>query len=267
MADPSILVEWQESEDSIDATEAIQSPAIIESQQEICSREFGFNLKDLLEKLNDVKKQSMDLEVNISYLARRHANDPTTDVRDYGSFFMQEMLAISRLASDNITNAFISMHCTLLKNMQAEIEELRRELASSKAALESLEMEKEGLAEAAQRQHESDKALLEASLRDELQTCQICHENPRNAVILPCFHGQYCGDCLHEYQKNNQACPTCRGVIRVFAEASAEVCMFTLHDETQDGHSYHLASETAVIISNICAHGRCIGIFCTNAIA
>ncbi|CAM6128343.1 unnamed protein product [Calypogeia fissa] len=47
----------------------------------------------------------------------------------------------------------------------------------------------------------------------EKSCCQICFNNPRDAIVLPCMHFLYCNECLQAHQKRNPECPTCRGKI------------------------------------------------------
>lgn len=86
--------------------------------------------------------------------------------------------------------------------------------AMLKAAMQRLELEKADVEAEAESRFQKEKALLEVSLREEMQLCRICLENRRNVVILPCFHGHFCEDCLEEYRKINKSCPTCRSPIK-----------------------------------------------------
>lgn len=44
--------------------------------------------------------------------------------------------------------------------------------------------------------------------------CLICLSNPRNVVLLPCFHGQYCSTCIERHKATKASCPTCRATIQ-----------------------------------------------------
>lgn len=46
------------------------------------------------------------------------------------------------------------------------------------------------------------------------QLCQICFEQPRDCIIMPCTHLLYCRKCVTEHKKKGDSrCPTCRGPI------------------------------------------------------
>lgn len=125
----------------------------------------------------------------------------------------------------------IELH-TEIKQAHRDKDLLRKELTTSKAsfadekarlsedvsvleaAVQRLRLENAGVEADLRNRFEKEKARLEVSLREEMQLCQICLENRRNVVILPCFHGQFCEGCLEECRKRNKSCPTCRSPIR-----------------------------------------------------
>tara|TARA_B110000967_G_C18853785_1_gene546014 strand:- start:210 stop:704 length:495 start_codon:yes stop_codon:yes gene_type:complete len=48
-------------------------------------------------------------------------------------------------------------------------------------------------------------------------TCAICLVNKRNAVLIPCEHGQFCSDCINIiFRKETPLCPICRTVVDAF---------------------------------------------------
>lgn len=176
----------------------------------ICREEFGLDLADLQRTL---RMRATKMENKLGQLSHLQLKAPTARI-EFGSALIRDMLNISKHSTDILTQALITMHSTIIHNSQARTDTLNKELASATDALRNLELEKVDIEAAAHIKFEQDKALLKASLCEELQACQICQANPRNVLIVPCFHGQYCGDCLETYQKSNKTCPTCRGVIR-----------------------------------------------------
>ncbi|KAI5060654.1 hypothetical protein GOP47_0025074 [Adiantum capillus-veneris] len=64
---------------------------------------------------------------------------------------------------------------------------------------------------------------LERELEDEKDKsiCCVCHEKPRDTVILPCLHFQYCFGCLLRHREvNSNTCPSCRGPIQGLSMSS-----------------------------------------------
>ena len=72
-----------------------------------------------------------------------------------------------------------------------------------------------------QQREELDKAAVQVSkTKMELEEtragllCQICFEQRRDCIILPCSHLLYCRKCVAEHKrKGDSRCPTCRGPI------------------------------------------------------
>lgn len=80
--------------------------------------------------------------------------------------------------------------------------ELRTELTASTAKLALLCTELQVLREEMER----------------LRLCAICHEQPRNAILMPCCHGQYCQRCATKVFMENGPCPSCRVKLTGFTQ-------------------------------------------------
>lgn len=106
------------------------------------------------------------------------------------------------------------------KKHEAALLELRqyfddqRELDSEKLRKEFEQRVKdaeESKSKSSERIRELEKELEEAKGG---RLCQICFENPRDCIIMPCTHLLYCRTCVAEHKrKGDSRCPTCRGPI------------------------------------------------------
>ncbi|KAL2630844.1 hypothetical protein R1flu_015530 [Riccia fluitans] len=85
-----------------------------------------------------------------------------------------------------------------VKRVERERQKFVHLLESEKARRAKLEEEVQVL----ERQVDGNKGL-----------CQICMENKRNTVVLPCMHFLYCDNCLRTHQRDNTTCPACRGFV------------------------------------------------------
>ncbi|KAI5077071.1 hypothetical protein GOP47_0009136 [Adiantum capillus-veneris] len=187
--------------------------------EDLCRAEFGLKLGKLKSRL---RSQAEEQQASLHRFCTDVQNTPNAKLRrELAKSFIMDLASISELATSRYTPTLVKMQSTFLANVQVENETLagdvsrfKNELADVKDALQRLEMEKQGIESEARRRFEDEKALLEVSLREELQACQVCLRNPRDIVIMPCLHGQFCGECLEAHQKTNRTCPTCRGVIR-----------------------------------------------------
>ncbi|KAI5058751.1 hypothetical protein GOP47_0026921 [Adiantum capillus-veneris] len=102
------------------------------------------------------------------------------------------------------------------------------EQTATQAAL--FEREREALKVSHMQEKESWKALheeqqkdLERRLEEERQKlekerqnlCSACNEKPRDAVVIPCLHFNYCLECLVRHRTiNSNTCPKCNGPIQ-----------------------------------------------------
>ncbi|MCO5604254.1 hypothetical protein L7F22_058417 [Adiantum nelumboides] len=182
----------------------------IDDLEDLCRRELGFKLGKLLTRLRS-HADEQESAFNRFCADLRSTQEPADRVEIAESLF-------GKLAE----NAFTALHRFLnslakvqVKNVQnkndvlmKDISRYENEVTELKSALQRLELEKQEIED----KHEVEKGLLEFALREELQACQICLLNPRSIVIMPCLHGQFCGEYMEAHQKGNNACPTCRDV-------------------------------------------------------
>ncbi|KAI5058765.1 hypothetical protein GOP47_0026935 [Adiantum capillus-veneris] len=187
--------------------------------EDLCRNEFGLKLVKVRTRL---RAQAEEQQSALQHFCEdvRRTRDPARR-REIAKAFIMELVEINKLATDRTMHTLVKMQTFFLANVQTENEMLVRdisrfenEVADLSSALQMLEMEKQGIVEDSRSRFEEEKGILEVTLREELQACQICLRNPRNIVIMPCLHGQFCGECMEVHQKNNRTCPTCRGVIR-----------------------------------------------------
>ncbi|KAH7301463.1 hypothetical protein KP509_23G027800 [Ceratopteris richardii] len=82
------------------------------------------------------------------------------------------------------------------------------------------EEQKEGM----EKRHSAERQELQRQLEEEREKalCLVCLERPRNTLLLPCLHFQYCLDCLLQHRScNGNTCPTCRRSIEGLCMASS----------------------------------------------
>ncbi|MCO5559024.1 hypothetical protein L7F22_012616 [Adiantum nelumboides] len=82
------------------------------------------------------------------------------------------------------------------------------------------EEQKEGL----QERHSAEQRKLRRELQEEREKalCLVCLDRPRNTLVLPCLHFQYCLDCLLLHRAHNgNTCPSCRRPIEGLCMASS----------------------------------------------
>ncbi|MCO5583082.1 hypothetical protein L7F22_036989 [Adiantum nelumboides] len=190
----------------------------IDDLDDLCKREFGLKLDKLRTRLRtQVEEQQSALHDFCTNLF--DTQDPTCR-REIAKSFILQLANITDRATDRTRRTLIKMQATFLANVQKENDKLVRdnskyenEIAELNRALERLELEKQQIADESRIRFEEEKAVLKVELCEELQACQICLHNPRNVVIMPCLHGQFCKECVEAHQKDNNTCPTCRGVI------------------------------------------------------
>lgn len=58
------------------------------------------------------------------------------------------------------------------------------------------------------------RKVLELKHLIEEHECKICYSRPRNVVIYPCLHAQYCSTCIKRLMNMGRECPSCRGYIK-----------------------------------------------------
>ncbi|KAH7290266.1 hypothetical protein KP509_30G039700 [Ceratopteris richardii] len=113
----------------------------------------------------------------------------------------------------------VQVQAFCIANLHAENEESLGEISSALSAeieQKNAELQEQASSrmkakDEARLKFEEEKAALETSLREELVACQICMQNPRNVVIMPCLHAQFCKECLTQNKDtNDNNCPSCR---------------------------------------------------------
>eukprot|EP00658_Telonema_sp_P-2_P054903 TRINITY_DN43663_c0_g1_i1.p1 TRINITY_DN43663_c0_g1~~TRINITY_DN43663_c0_g1_i1.p1 ORF type:complete len:236 (+),score=25.53 TRINITY_DN43663_c0_g1_i1:88-795(+) len=68
--------------------------------------------------------------------------------------------------------------------------------------------------------------VMELQEKEEASLCQICMENPKNVVLLPCMHFLYCATCVNAVPTiaiSDTACPYCRGTVAGVLECRMNV--------------------------------------------
>lgn len=61
----------------------------------------------------------------------------------------------------------------------------------------------------------SEMNMLTVQLEEERHKtqCQICMDNPRDVLLMPCMHFLYCNACMSTHEKNSKTCPACRSPV------------------------------------------------------
>ncbi|MCO5595891.1 hypothetical protein L7F22_049942 [Adiantum nelumboides] len=94
----------------------------------------------------------------------------------------------------------------MLRDAKSELDKQKADTQSKMAALVSLHTgQKTRLLE--------EQQALERQLKDEREksVCRACRSNPRDTIVLPCLHFQYCFGCLLRHREaNGNTCPLCR---------------------------------------------------------
>ncbi|KAI5080298.1 hypothetical protein GOP47_0005777 [Adiantum capillus-veneris] len=75
-----------------------------------------------------------------------------------------------------------------------------------------------------QESHSAAQRELRRQLQEEREKaqCLVCLDHPRNTLVLPCLHFQYCLDCLLLHRaRNGNSCPSCRRSIEGLCMASS----------------------------------------------
>ncbi|KAL2608302.1 hypothetical protein R1flu_026875 [Riccia fluitans] len=131
--------------------------------------------KDLQSTLEDLQKQSKALAPKIA-----RAEVVVRNVREIGEVdqrcFVNRVIVAQRQYSEYIRNIEMAEAAKRVK-LEAELKLAEQNLEEQKA-----------------------KSL-----------CQICMENTRDTIILPCAHFLYCNKCLLNHKKRSNKCPACRG--------------------------------------------------------
>ncbi|MCO5595621.1 hypothetical protein L7F22_049666 [Adiantum nelumboides] len=104
-----------------------------------------------------------------------------------------------------------------LDKMQAQYSETKSQLEKQRADFQRKEKSINDSHGLQQQALLTEKQFLQRQLEEEKDKsiCSICHEKPRDTIILPCLHFQYCFGCLLRHREvNSNTCPSCRGPIQ-----------------------------------------------------
>lgn len=140
----------------------------------------------------------------------------------------------SLLQRRNVAEKLMALRRDLAQSVQLSRVENRKQAAEAKAELLKqkalFEKEKETLAyshmverEALIARYTDELSDLKRQLEEEREKsiCGVCQEKPRDTIVLPCLHFQYCFSCLLRHREaNSNTCPTCRGPIQGLSMSS-----------------------------------------------
>ena len=62
----------------------------------------------------------------------------------------------------------------------------------------------------------------EYPLGEDDHACVVCMERDKNAILMPCGHGDTCMPCARKIAEQRAKCPICRSVITEVREFGAE---------------------------------------------
>jgi len=170
------------------------------------AREMTAEMQLKLEKLREMEKLETKIDTITQDLTEKeHANEALTN------------------RVDELT--------TELQDSKTEIEKLEEQLRGLRKQMEELDSKtrrdlnnkdkvtKEQRTEIQDQQEQIHKLTSELEVETQKTICQICYENKRNSVIMPCMHFLYCNKCLSS-QKN---CPVCRQPIMGIVQCKLEL--------------------------------------------
>ncbi|MCO5604747.1 hypothetical protein L7F22_058917 [Adiantum nelumboides] len=190
--------------EKVEKTDADAHPGSPAHLEELCLKEFGFHLSELRERL---RLLSEELQSSLDAFCA-HVLCTNEPVR--WCILAKGIVRISQHSVDQSISTLAKIQSTSFDHMQKANDLLSHELFCCRDEVKRWRDALDSSEADASERLEQEKAVLQGSLR----ACQICEVNPRNVVILPCFHGQYCAGCLEGHQKINNTCPTCRGAIK-----------------------------------------------------
>lgn len=111
-----------------------------------------------------------------------------------------------RLATERAkTRAIIKQKTRRLRQEKQRIQESEEALKAMKAQMDAWG-----------REQVARTSEITAEAQQNLLTCRICYDRPRNVVVLPCSHAQYCAVCIAKVLCTSRKCPTCREMITRF---------------------------------------------------
>jgi len=68
-------------------------------------------------------------------------------------------------------------------------------------------------------EEEVQEAPKDEEVQEEDDSCAICFEGKKEALIAPCGHISTCMNCTNSLKEKNQSCPICRGNIQMIVKA------------------------------------------------
>ncbi|KAH7290256.1 hypothetical protein KP509_30G038900 [Ceratopteris richardii] len=185
----------------------------------MCTTDFGLELEKVRSRmLTQVEAQQSAFRRLCEDL--RRTTDPPRR-QEIVIDFVNEAAESAKVTTDEALRTCIDVQAFCLSKLQENNKALMEasrasdtEVKQLKEAWEISQLDKQMIADELRLQFQQEKAALEASLREKLVACQLCLKNPRNVVIMPCLHAQFCKECLEANKdRNNNKCPTCRGPV------------------------------------------------------
>lgn len=103
-----------------------------------------------------------------------------------------------------------------------QIQEREAYIASQASELTRLKRENEDLASRYKAERDTVAAVRkELEEEKEKHLCKLCFTRPKDGLIFPCLHFDYCFLCLDDEKSKNNFCPTCRGSMDGLLKSSA----------------------------------------------
>ncbi|KAI5060078.1 hypothetical protein GOP47_0024498 [Adiantum capillus-veneris] len=120
----------------------------------------------------------------------------------------QELASVQKLLTQSQFRYTVSLR--MLRDAKSELDNQKTDFQIKTTALESFhDAQKTALL--------ANQRALERQLEDEKEksVCRTCGMKPRDTIVLPCLHFQYCFGCLLRHREvNGSTCPLCRGPIQ-----------------------------------------------------
>lgn len=133
-------------------------------------------------------------------------------------------------------------HCYTERDPRLKNREVSRFKFRSKADIEALKIEEEGLdmVEYVETQRDAVKSKETGGIDEDEGLCIICFSMPSTCVFLNCGHGGVCLECAMDSMKKNNVCILCRETVVQIIEIS--------ENEIRDGlfqvlNSYYVSRE------------------------
>lgn len=148
----------------------------------------------------------LQLESEIRHLLRKLKKEEHKMRLEIGKLQKEDQQRMSCLKEKHVKQLK-----TLNEEYQAERDQLERKFIKEKSEVVV------ALTEEVQSAMKREKALQkELEEEKESKLCQICFDEERNSVLIPCLHFLYCRQCVNKYRdemKNGAECPACKTLI------------------------------------------------------